>query len=116
MDRLLDPNAPATGPIRLRYGHAIGLGASMYVLGFVIMACPAQIVTSALGMPGGVHVLLVVAPPLLPAALTLFGNLRMQRDFERRARGWCVGCGYDLRGSFESERCPECGRRVRRVG
>jgi len=24
----------------------------------------------------------------------------------------CVGCGYDLRGSMASDRCPECGRPV----
>lgn len=27
-----------------------------------------------------------------------------------RQRGRCVGCGYDLRGSKQSPRCPECGR------
>jgi hypothetical protein len=31
------------------------------------------------------------------------------RRRERRRKGLCTNCGYDLRGS--SERCPECGMR-----
>lgn len=28
----------------------------------------------------------------------------------RRQPGLCAGCGYDVRFSLESSRCPECGR------
>ena len=35
------------------------------------------------------------------------------RDTRRRA-GYCVECGYDLRGSRHADRCPECGA-LRRV-
>jgi hypothetical protein len=27
----------------------------------------------------------------------------------RNARGLCANCGYDLRGTSDAERCPECG-------
>lgn len=36
---------------------------------------------------------------------------RRRRPAERRARGQCARCGYDLRGS-ESGVCPECGKRA----
>ncbi len=35
------------------------------------------------------------------------------RDRRRRRNGWCVSCGYNLRGN-RSGRCPECGTRFRR--
>jgi hypothetical protein len=33
------------------------------------------------------------------------------KRLRRRAKGWCIHCGYDLRGqSADSKKCPECGR------
>jgi hypothetical protein len=34
--------------------------------------------------------------------------IRRGRQFRRKRRGWCLACGYDLRGNTD-ERCPECG-------
>ena len=31
------------------------------------------------------------------------------RRRHRRKHGLCLRCGYDLRGSLEAGRCPECG-------
>jgi hypothetical protein len=46
---------------------------------------------------------------ILPLAWLARANRRAAR--RRRARlGICEGCGYDLRASRESGRCPECGR------
>lgn len=109
-----DPKTPVGPPIRLRYWPAVALGVTMFFLCFFVMVCPALVLTSAFALTDAATIALMIVPAVVPAVLTAFGNLRYQRDFERRARGWCVGCGYDLRGSLDSERCPECGRRVRR--
>jgi hypothetical protein len=52
---------------------------------------------------------LALASAILPG---LVGVRTVQRKLEARRRsreGCCKQCGYDLRGSIESERCPECG-------
>jgi hypothetical protein len=61
----------------------------------------------------------VVAAPhwvLLPLGLwpLLAWGVRRGRWMRWRRRGWCLACGYDLRGS-EGDRCPECGEEKRRV-
>ena len=42
----------------------------------------------------------------LLGALAVRHRLRLRR---RRRRGLRLGCGYDLRGSVDRARCPECG-------
>jgi hypothetical protein len=49
---------------------------------------------------------------LLPVGLPFFAAYvtRVARLRRRRRRGWCLACGYDLRGAT-GDRCPECGTR-----
>ena len=61
----------------------------------------------------------VVAAPhwvLLPVgAWPVFAwGVRRARWVRWRRRGWCLACGYDLRGT-EGDRCPECGEEKCRV-
>ncbi|MEA2709790.1 MAG: hypothetical protein QOF78_2391 [Phycisphaerales bacterium] len=43
-------------------------------------------------------------------ALTLLrGFWLMHRRISRASRGECLSCGYDLGGSGDAARCPECG-------
>jgi hypothetical protein len=54
----------------------------------------------------------MVLPLLLVATLGFFAWYRWDRPHElrreRRAKGLCVRCGYDLRGNVSGV-CPECG-------
>jgi hypothetical protein len=62
--------------------------------------------------PGGEERILMV--PSWPFSL-LFGVVlsvhcrSAWRKARRLRQGQCLGCGYDLRGSKHSQRCPECG-------
>ena len=48
---------------------------------------------------------------MLPLPLATLPAVPWLRRRRRRARGQCLGCGYDLHGlPAESDRCPECGR------
>lgn len=56
----------------------------------------------ALVLPMWLVTLALLPPPLIMAA-------RLIRTRRRRQLGLCLRCGYDLRGSKDSARCPECG-------
>ena len=58
-------------------------------------------------------VLLFMGPLLLTELLLRVRSAARQvRDHDRRERGLCTQCGYDLTGNEFTERCPECGALV----
>ena len=62
--------------------------------------------TTAVSVPWGA---LAGAAAVFPA-FRFRERLKRRRGFKRAARGQCVRCGYDVRASRESGRCPECGK------
>ncbi|HEY7117413.1 MAG TPA: hypothetical protein VH475_12555 [Tepidisphaeraceae bacterium] len=98
-------------PIRIRVAHAARMGAAVGFLWMLVTACPLAATLHALGVPDVVQLLIILGSSVPAAALGMFGNLRLQRERERKLRGWCPRCGYDLRATPPGGRCPECGRR-----
>jgi hypothetical protein len=75
--------------------------------GFVLARHPKD----AFGFPGRWCVMVAVPHwALLPLGLPLLAGwvVRIERLRRRRRNGWCLACGYDLRGTVGG-RCPECG-------
>ncbi|HWE95727.1 MAG TPA: hypothetical protein VG269_17315 [Tepidisphaeraceae bacterium] len=70
-------------------------------------------ITLCLGMMGAAwaFALLVMLPSIGAGFLTGFGAFRREIERERRVKGLCIRCGYDLRAT--ADRCPECGRKLR---
>jgi len=53
---------------------------------------------------------LAMVAGILPAWAAARAMVRLLRRRHRRAKGFCLRCGYDLRQS--ADRCPECGTSV----
>ena len=91
-------------------GALIGVYALVFV--WVLVGAPAVIVADAFF--GTTTAEWVFAGVMLVALAIGFvasmgaSKLRVERD--RRSRGLCPGCGYDVRAS--PTRCPECGRPI----
>lgn len=109
----LDPRDPPATPFQPNYLQAFHLGATVICICLLAAAFPIVIVCESFRIDELPVLLLVALPALALGLLTTFGNLRLQRDRERRAHGCCIECGYDLRASA-GHRCPECGTRLRR--
>ena len=57
--------------------------------------------------------ILVVVFIVIPA--WVFTGYRAGRRRQERIRsGFCANCAYDLRGSQNSDKCPECGDEITR--
>jgi hypothetical protein len=71
---------------------------------------------AVLGLPVAYlsHVLLA-APVAFVAYLSLLASIARRGQYETAAFP-CPQCGYDLRGSFEAGRCPECGTAIDPTG
>ena len=66
-------------------------------------------------LPGSIAILLGMLMAVLSVPVGLFAGYTTYRqtiETERTRQGLCPNCGYDLRG-INTERCPECGTRVR---
>jgi hypothetical protein len=66
----------------------------------------------AMNIPGGLLLAAGTLASLYPLLLILRGPIRR---WERRRRGLCINCGYNLTGN-ESGVCPECGTGVSHAG
>ena len=66
-------------------------------------------------LPGNIAILLGMLMVVLSVPVGFFAGFSTYRqtiETERARQGLCPRCGYDLRG-INTERCPECGARVR---
>jgi hypothetical protein len=53
-------------------------------------------------------VLVFVGIPVVVVLVRTIDRVRHEKFIERKNRGLCAHCGYDIRGN--SGKCPECGK------
>src|SRR6185503_12783616 len=85
------------GPVKLKIGQAVSTG--IYTA-FILLIGTGCILTPIIPTRNPwLLAAIVLTPPILIGWLAGFGNLRLQRDRQRRIRGLCIRCGYDLRAT-----------------
>jgi hypothetical protein len=77
-------------------------------LGYIAIAIAPGSIRHHMHILSGV---LLVGGSVGSAVLVGYGAWRIEVEKDRRRRGCCPRCGYDLRESIE--RCSECGRRFK---
>jgi len=109
---------PFVGYVAMRVGVFLGMinGALLglllqekqWVVAFIsVMIIPCMALTYIAGLWEGVVVSILVAE----VTFFLGGAIGKSCLPEWVEKGKCRKCGYDLRGSRDSHRCPECGTR-----
>ena len=106
-----DPSPALMRDLRQRPPSAL-IGVYALVFVWVLVGAPGVIVADALFGTTTAEwvfagVMLVALAVGLVASIGA-SKLRVERD--RRSRGLCPGCGYDVRAN--PTRCPECGRLI----
>jgi uncharacterized paraquat-inducible protein A len=87
---------------------------SVRLFGFLVLAAVVYVGSATLA----IHGLPVLGVALIGAAAVMLPLWLLIRPTElqdeRRAKGLCVRCGYDIRGNTSGV-CPECGSRRLRM-
>lgn len=111
---LLYPAGMFVGHLKRDGAKDFGFGGSyLWFLGggFYLLL---QMVTGPFTAREGLIGALLIAGGVPPFVVGMLGVKRTRElQSRRRAAGQCIGCGYDLAGLRNAERCPECGTPLR---
>jgi hypothetical protein len=114
-----DEQEPESGPEiamwirRAALVAALRTGAQACFAGLFMGLCLGCFLSGLL--PGGGAVMLGMLLAMASVPVGVFGGITTYKqtiESERTRQGLCPRCGYDLRG-INTERCPECGTRLR---
>ena len=111
---IVRPSAPPPPGLSAGVFEDVYLGvATATAAALLLFICLAPITYGLLPRSFWLPIILgIAAVSFVVGSLTGYGAACRRRDWIRAREGQCLRCGYDLRAS--TDRCPECGRRLRR--